>query len=546
MFSRAINRLAPALLLLLSPCAVWAQTPSASAAGNNLSWSLKYDPKTLDPAKVDDQASEMVRYLTGGVLIRINRLTQKSEPALAASWTISGDGRDITFRLRQGLRFSDDTPLSAKDVAATLKRVLDPETASPVAEEFLSPREVSIKILDPLSLSLHLPRRIVSLEKIFDEIAIEPENRPSAGRVTAGSFMVAEYQRGEFLRLQRNEHYWKRDVSGAQLPYLSSVRLDIVANREQDQRRFIRGQYQLIDSLPAESYAILARTNKEALHDLGPSLNTEQMWFNQAGAAPLPAWEKEWFQNRVFRVAVSKAIHRADLVRIAYDGHATPASGFISPANILWHNNHLSPIRESSSDAMQMLLREGFHMDRGHLLDRQGHPVKFSILTNAGNRSREKMASMIQQDLMALGMQVNVVTLDFPALVERLMHTQAYEAALLGLANVDPDPSSMMNLWLSSSPNHQWNPGEKTPATAWEAEIDQQMERQASTRDAIERKHALDRVQQIVLEQQPFIYLVYPNMLYAVSPLLSGVKLSVFQPGVVSNIDMVRWMGSSR
>ena len=532
--------------LLLFPYGASAQAVTRSPSGGELAWSLKYDPKTLDPAKVDDQASEMVRYLTGGVLLRMNRLTQRMEPALAESWSVSGDGRAITFHLRRGLRFSDNSPLSAGDVAATLKRVLDPSTAAPVAQEFISPGKVVISVLDPLTVRIDLPKRIVSIGKIFDEIAIEPEYRPSASRVTSGSFALTEYKRGEFLRLQRNEHYWKRDASGRQLPYLASVRLDILTNREQDQRRFIRGEYQLIDSLPAESYAVLARVNRDALHDLGPSLNTEQMWFNQAGGAPLPTWEKQWFQNRIFRVAVSQAIHRADLVRIAYDGHATPASSFISPANISWHNNQLSPVQESISDARQMLLKAGFRLAGVHLMDSQGHPVKFSILTNAGNRSREKMASLIQQDLAALGMEVNIVTLDFPALIERLLHTQDYEAALLGLVNVDPDPSSMMNLWLSSSPNHQWNPSEKTPSTAWEAEIDQLMERQAGAPNTTERKRAFDRVQEIVSEQQPFIYLVYPNMLYAVSPLLSGVELSVMQPGVVSNIDMVRWIGPGR
>jgi len=133
------------------------------------------------------------------------------------------------------------------------------------------------------------------------------------------------------------------------------------------------------------------------------------------------------------------------------------------------------------------------------------------------------------------------VTLDFPALIERLMHTQNYEAAMLGLSNVEPDPSSMMNVWLSSSPNHQWNPSEKTPATEWEAEIDKLMQLQAVTADDKERKRAVDRVQQIVADEQPFIYLVYPNMLYGVAPGLSGVELSVLQPGVVSNIDRMKW-----
>jgi peptide/nickel transport system substrate-binding protein len=138
-------------------------------------------------------------------------------------------------------------------------------------------------------------------------------------------------------------------------------------------------------------------------------------------------------------------------------------------------------------------------------------------------------------------MQVNVVLLDFPALIERLMHTQNYQAALLGLSNVDPDPSAMMNVWLSSSPNHQWNPSEKAPATSWEAEIDRQMELQAAAGKGSERKRAMDRVQEIVADEQPFIYLVYPNMLYAVSPALTGADLSVLQPGIVSNVDYIRW-----
>ncbi len=141
-------------------------------------------------------------------------------------------------------------------------------------------------------------------------------------------------------------------------------------------------------------------------------------------------------------------------------------------------------------------------------------------------------------------MQVNVVTLDFPALIERLMHTQDYEAALLGLASVDPEPASMMNVWMSSSPNHQWNPSQKTPATEWEAEIDRQMRIVGEATDYTQRKQALDRVQQIVADQQPFIYLLYPNMLYAVSPDLKGVVLTVLQPGVVSNIDFIRAAGS--
>jgi peptide/nickel transport system substrate-binding protein len=155
------------------------------------------------------------------------------------------------------------------------------------------------------------------------------------------------------------------------------------------------------------------------------------------------------------------------------------------------------------------------------------------------------MATLIQQDLAALGMEVNVVALDFPALVERLMHTQDYEACLLGLENVEPDPNAMMNVWLSSSENHQRNPAEKTPATAWEAEIDREMNLQATSLSEAVRKKAVDRVQQIVADQQPFIYLVYPNVLAAISPRLQGVESAVLEPELFWNVERLR-LGNSR
>ena len=534
------------LALVLASNLISLDLASSQAGSGGVAWSIGYDPKTFDPAKVDDQASELVRYLTAGVLLRINRLSQEVEPGLAASWSVTPDGRTVVFHLRQGLAFSDGTPLTAADAAWSVRRVLAAATAAPVAEEFLSPQGVIVNTPDPATLVLQLPKRIVDIVRVFDEIAIEPRDRPSEGRVTAGPYIMAEYRRGESISLKRNAHYWKHDGAGAPLPYLPAIRLDIIANPEQEQMRFVRGEYQVLNTLSPEYFNLLARTQPKAAHDLGPSLNTEQLWFNQAAASPLPAYEKQWFGNPAFRVAISQAIHRQDLARLAYAGHATPAYGFISPANKLWYNTQLDTPHEDVKAAIALLAKAGFHRASANstLYDGSGHAVKFSILTNSGNAAREKVAILVQQDLAALGIEVTVVTLDFPALIDRLMHTEDYEACILGLANVDPDPNSMMNLWLSSSPNHQWNPSEKTPATPWEATIDAEMQVQASAPAMRERKRAVDHVQQIVANEQPFIYLVYPNALYGVSPALTGVELSVLAPGAVWNIESLRWQKS--
>jgi peptide/nickel transport system substrate-binding protein len=351
---------------------------------------------------------------------------------------------------------------------------------------------------------------------------------------------VGEYKRGQYVRLLRNPHYFRRDQTGASLPYAGSLRLDTMINREQEVAEFLRGNYDFIDGLSPEYFGVLAKKSPQAVHDLGASLNTEQLWFNQAPAALLPEFEKAWFRNSAFRIAVSQAIHRADLARIAYDGHATPAFGFVSPANKAWHNGNLRYPLESVTDANRVLAQAGFHRSGTQLYDAAGNAVRFSIVTNAGNDARQKMAAMVQQDLAVLGMQVTIVALDFPALIDRLMRRQDYEACLLGVANAEPDPSSMMNMWLSSSPNHQWNPSQKTPATPWEAEIDRQMQLQASTPIERARKAAVDRVQQIVADQQPFIYLVYPNVLHAISPRLRGGYDSILSPGPLSSIEFIR------
>ena len=146
---------------------------------------------------------------------------------------------------------------------------------------------------------------------------------------------------------------------------------------------------------------------------------------------------------------------------------------------------------------------------------------------------------MMQQDLSQIGIKLNVVPLDFPSLIERITRTYDYEACLLGLTNMSLGPDAQMNVWLSSADNHQWNPSQKQPDTAWEAEIDRLMRTQASSLDPKKRKEAFDRVQQIAWEQAPFIYLVNRHALSAISPRLHNAQPAVLQPYVYWNIDHI-------
>src|SRR3984957_3477435 len=352
-----------------------------------------------------------------------------------------------------------------------------------------------------------------------------------------GPFMVSDYKPGATVLLKRNPNYWKADAQGRKLPYLDSIHLDIQPNRDVEMLRFRRNEIDLINSLDSEYFDKLASTSPQMVHDAGPSLDSEQMWFNEAAKAPLAGYKKNWFRSATFRRAISAAINRDDLSRVVFRGHAQPAIGPVSPANKFWFNAKLKPDSYSPDAALKALQSDGFRLENGALKDKDGNEVIFSIVTNSGNKYRERMAVLIQDDLQKIGIHVNVVTLDFPSLIERMTQSFDYEAILLGLTNVDLDPNGQMNVWLSSSENHQWNPQEKAPETAWEAEIDRLMRVQASSGDIKKRKESFDRVQEIVVEQAPFIYLVNKNALSAVSPAVHGASPVILSPQTFWNVE---------
>src|ERR1700676_5645527 len=118
------------ILIILGSSAVLAQS------GGELRFCLRSEPKTLNPPLAADDASETIRYMTGGVLVRVNRLTQDIEPGLASSWKVTNGGKTITFQLRDGLRFSDGTSFSADDVSYTMQQLMDPALHSPTGDAF--------------------------------------------------------------------------------------------------------------------------------------------------------------------------------------------------------------------------------------------------------------------------------------------------------------------------------------------------------------------------------------------------------------------------
>ena len=160
---------------------------AAANAANELRFCLRTDPKTFNPLLVEDESSSAVRYLTGGVLIRLNRYTQELEGELATKWKVSENGRRIDFDLRTGVRFSDGTPFTCEDVAYTMHQLMDPALHSPVGDAFRSaPGEVETKCTGAVLGDGALPR-------------------PGGG---SGRAIRSEWPSCPRIRLRKNPPYW--------------------------------------------------------------------------------------------------------------------------------------------------------------------------------------------------------------------------------------------------------------------------------------------------------------------------------------------------
>jgi len=136
-----------------------------------------------------------------------------------------------------------------------------------------------------------------------------------------------------------------------------------------------------------------------------------------------------------------------------------------------------------------------------------------------------------------LGMDVHAVPLEFRAVVDRVFQTNNYEACILGLGGGDADPNVVMNVWLSNGATHVWNLHESHPATPWEAEIDRLMNQQMVTLNYVRRKQLYDRVQQLIADNLPLVFLATPNILVGARNEVGNFRPGVLEPYALWNID---------
>jgi peptide/nickel transport system substrate-binding protein len=532
--------------------------------GGNLTIGGRAEPKTFNPVIATDAVSREVTGRLMADLIEINRASQQTEPALAKSWKTSSDGRTFTLQLRKGIRFSDGHAFDADDVVFSFAVYMDENVDSPQRDLLvIDGKPLTVTKVDSYTVRFTLPRPYAAAERLFDGLAMLPKhlldkpyregkfvqawslNAAPSEIAGLGPFRLKQYVPGQRVVLERNPYYWKVDSRNERLPYLDELTFLFVGTEDAQVMRFEAGETSMVSRLSSENYNLLAREcdrTRAQLADLGPSLEYNFLVFNQndLGAKKLEgiAQKQKWFRELKFRQAISMAIDRDSIVRLVYGTRGAALWGNVGPGNKLWINTAIPHPQRSLDTARELLRSGGFSWNKaGQLLDSSGAPVEFSIITSSSNTQRMKIATLLQDDLSHLGMQVHVVPLEFRALIDRVFQSFDYEAAIMGLGGGDADPNPEMNVWTTSGTSHLWHLHETEPATAWEREIDQLMQQQMVTLDYAKRKQLYDRVQQLIAEQLPFIFLATPDVLAAADPRVGNFRPALLDPCTLWNVE---------
>jgi len=507
------------------------------------------EPRTLNPLTAVDQPSRDAIYALSGDLIHINRASMMTEPALAANWKVSRDGKQYTITLRPGLRFSDGSPLTADDVVFTFQVHLDPQVNS-TQHDLLSidGKPIVVTKIDANTVRFDFPAPYAPAERLFDSIWILPraklEKAYREGKIAqswgedtpgAGPFRLKEHLTGQRLILERNPYYWK-----APLPYLDHLELSFASDANTQLLRLRAGEVDILPRVRAEDFAALTARAEIHTFDAGPALEYNFVAFNWNAAEPARAW----FRNVLFRRAVAYAIDRAAIVKLVYQDKATPIWSQVTPGNRLWRDERVAQYPHDPAKAAALLQEAGFHRDgsiQGSVLkDAGGHPVEFTMMVSASSALRRKMATIVEEDLAQVGIQAHATPTEFGSMVDAVLHAGRFEAVLWGLSS-EGDPYSEMNVWPTVGQTHLWNlrlKDQPPPQTEpWEREVDRLMAAQMSDISPTSRKATYDRVQELVSANLPLVFLVTPHGLSAAREKVGGFAPAILEPVALWNCE---------
>ncbi len=406
-----------ATALLFSSCLVGllAAPLSASAEtvtrGGTLVYGRYADSLFLDPVLNDANVDIWILSNIYDTLLLPTDDGKGVQPGLATAWQVSPDGKTVTLTLREGVKFSDGSPLTAEDVQWSLKRASDPKNG---IWQFMIGAVDDVVVQDPKTIVLKLshtdPAILTELTVFNTSILPKKLFEASPGATDAdkakafaehpvgsGPFVLKSWQRNSEMKLARNPYYWRQGADGKALPYLDGVTFEVIPD---DATRILKLKSGEIDGAEFIPYARVDELKTDSSVNMAMFPSTRVQCVTMMVRPKLSDGSDNPLSNEKVRQAMNYAVDKDAVIQIVTHGVGTPSTSYMSTATP-YHAGTTQPFPVDVAKAKQLMKEAGF--EKG---------FKTSLIVLAGNEDEIGMATTLQQMWAEIGITLDIQQMD--------------------------------------------------------------------------------------------------------------------------------------
>ncbi|MGA3208159.1 MAG: peptide-binding protein [Syntrophales bacterium] len=486
-------------------------TESGPAYGDIIVEGSIGDASNLIPILSSDSTSHEISGLVFNGLVKYDK-DVNIVGDLAESWEVSKDGLVITFHLRKGVKWHDGHPFTARDVLYTYQVTIDPKTPTAYSGDFLKVKRAEVlddhtfrvtydKPFAPALMSWGaaiLPQHLLEGR----DITTSPLARHPIG---TGPYIFKEWLPGQKIVLISNPDYFEGR------PYIDGYVMRIIPDTA---TMFLELRANGIDRMNLTPLQYTRQTENNLFRKNFNKYRYLSFSYTYLGYN----LKNPLFADKRVRQAIAYGINKDEIIQGVLLGLGKEATGPYKPGTWVYNSN-VETYPYDPKKAKELLAAAGWKDTNGDgILNKDGQPFVFEIITNQGNEIRAKCAEIIQRRLSEIGIKVKIRVLEWAAFVNDFINKRRFDATILGwTVPLDPD---IYDVWHSS----KTGPQELNFISYKNDEVDRLIEKGRGTFDQKERKRYYDRIQEILAEDQPYTFLYVPDALPIIHARFHGIE----------------------
>ena len=467
------------------------------------------DARRLNPVIANDAASGTINDQIFNGLVKYDKDIRLIGD-LAERWEVTHSGKIITFFLRKGVKWHDGAEFTAEDCLFTYQRLIDPNVATPYSSSYMDVRKAEVKgkyvfrvtYKEPFSPALEswaigmIPKHLLAGK----DINADAFNRKPVG---TGPYKFKEWIAGQKIVLEAN------DDSFEGRPKIDQFIFRVIPDSSTMFQELLFGG---VDMMGLNPLQYLRKSETRRIKDNYLKFRYPANAFTYLGYN----LKNPLFSEIHVRQALSYAINRKNIIDGVLLGIGRPCTGPYS--DVSWaYNPHAKSYEYDPGVARRMLAEAGWEdVNDDGILEKNGKPFRFTIMTNQGNSERIHAAEIMQQNLKAVGIDVNIRVMEWQAFLEQI-DKRSFDAMILGWSmSRDPD---LYDIWHSSKTRK----GEYNFIGYKNAEVDRLLVKGRRIFDVEKRKKIYYRIHEILSEEQPYAFLYVPDATPIVHKRFKGI-----------------------